>query len=74
MHSQPGEPVYKLIMQSRWDKAKRILGEFTKLFARECANMKSDKKPEVWLPRAVLESGRGFLIYITRTYTTMNPT
>jgi hypothetical protein len=73
MHSQPGEPVYKLITQSCWDKAKRILGEFTKLFARECANTKSDKKPEVWLPRAVLESGRGFLIYITRTYTTMIP-
>jgi hypothetical protein len=47
--------------------------EFTKLFTRECADTKSDKKPEVWLPQAVLESGCGFLIYITRTYTTMIP-
>ena len=60
--------------QSRWDKVKRILREFTRLYAQECVNAKSDKKPEVWLPHVVMESGHGFLIYITRrTYTTMIP-
>jgi hypothetical protein len=73
VHSRPGEPVYKLITQSRWDKAKRILKEFTELYSREGANTKPGEDVEVWLPRKVLESGRGFLIYITRTYTTMIP-
>jgi hypothetical protein len=66
--SWPSELVYKLITQSQWDKAKCILSEYTKLYAREHTTAKPNKVLEVWLPQAVLESGCSFLTYITRTY------
>lgn len=67
-HSKPGEPVYKLVTQLRWDKARRLLGEIRDLF--ESGKSKDD---QVWLPRDRLESARGFLVYVARTYTAMNP-
>lgn len=67
-HSKPGEPVYKLVTQLRWDKARRLLGEIRNLFEQG-----EDENKQVWLPRDRLESARGFLIYVGRTYTTMLP-
>lgn len=67
-HSKTGEPIYKLVTQLRWDKTKRVLAEIRGLFEQGAGT-----DGEVWLPRAILESGRGFLVYVARTYTSMIP-
>jgi hypothetical protein len=68
-HSKAGEPVYKLVTQVRWDKTKRVLASITDLFAHGSQAGRAG----IWLPRAPLESARGFLIYVSRTYTSMIP-
>jgi hypothetical protein len=64
-----GEPVYKLVTQVRWDKTKRVLATITALFA----DGSQAGRAGIWLPRGPLESARGFLIYVSRTYTSMIP-
>jgi hypothetical protein len=73
VHSRPGEPVYKLITQSRWDKTKQILNKLRTSFALAELEASQAGKREVWLTRSDLESARGFLIYVTRMYTAMVP-
>jgi hypothetical protein len=58
---QPGVFVY--VSQEKWDKTKRLLDEVMGL-------INSDPTK---LPRKRLEQIRGFLQYVTRTYTGMNP-
>jgi hypothetical protein len=68
-HTKVGEPVYKLVTQVRWDKTKCVLASITDLYAQGCQSGGAD----TWLPRGPLESARGFLIYVSRTYTSMIP-
>lgn len=76
-HSRRGEPVYKLVTQIRWDKARRLLGEIREMFDRGVSQGREtttkNRSKDVWLQRDKLESARGFLVYVARTYTTMLP-
>ena len=57
------EGVYEQVSQHRWDKVKRLMNYFVDI---------EDK--EKWgLERANMESIRGFLVYMSRTYWDMNP-
>ena len=73
VHLRPGKPVYKLITQSRWDKTKRILNHLKKSYNRAEHEAAELGNQEIWLSRSELESARGFLIYVTQTYTAMVP-
>jgi hypothetical protein len=55
--------VFVLVAQEKWDKAKALIAEVLEMI-RNDANK---------LPRKRLEQIRGFLQYVTRTYTGMNP-
>jgi hypothetical protein len=72
IHSRPGEPIVKLITQVRWDKTKRVLREIQELFTEAHHRCRSTGR-NIRLPRSTLESARGFLIYVSRTYTSMVP-
>lgn len=67
--------MYKLVTQIRWDKARRLLGEIREMFDKGHRPAQEDKKrlAGVWMRRDRLESARGFLVYVARTYTTMLP-
>jgi hypothetical protein len=72
VHSRPGEAVCKLVTQLRWDKTKRYLAEIRTLYDQGRALLRKPDDP-VLLDRKRLESARGFLVYVARTYTTMLP-
>jgi hypothetical protein len=69
-HSKVGGPVYKLVTQVQWDKTKNVLALITALLFAHGSQV---RRAGVWLPRAPLESAQGFLIYVSRTYTSMIP-
>jgi hypothetical protein len=56
----------------RWDKTKRYLAEIRTLYDQGRALLQKPDDP-VLLDRKRLESARGFLVYVARTYTTMLP-
>jgi hypothetical protein len=58
---QPGVFIY--VSQEKWDKTKRLLIEVMDLIDDDFTK----------IPRKRLEQIRGFLQYVTRTYTGMNP-
>jgi hypothetical protein len=51
-----------LVTQEKWDKTKRLLAVLT-----------CELADGVWLNFKSLESGRGFMIYVSRTYHPMIP-
>jgi hypothetical protein len=51
-----------LITKKKWDKGKRIIGALVR-----------QRKESPWLDHKELERGRGFLIYLSRTYPPMTP-
>ena len=55
--------VFVYVSQEKWDKTKRLLDEVQELLTSDPSK----------LPRKRLEQIRGFLQYVTRTYTGMNP-
>jgi hypothetical protein len=61
--------VWKLITQERWEKAKSNLAKLDEALKEvEDPNSLSTE-----LDRKMLESFRGFLVYVAQTYTTMRP-
>jgi hypothetical protein len=61
--STDDDGVYVSVSEEKWEKAKAILKK-TQEEISECAG---------WIERKGLESSRGFLLYVTRTYPTMVP-
>jgi hypothetical protein len=59
-----GEQVFQLVTQERWDKTKRWV-----VWLQGHASMGSD----AIIPHKELESARGFLVYVARTYGAMVP-
>ena len=55
--------VFVYVSQEKWDKTKRLLDEVMGLITTDLTR----------IPRKRLEQIRGFLQYVTRTYTGMNP-
>ena len=61
------DAVYKLVIQERWDKTKTKIDWIWKDGQEIRAGIKTD------MDYKTLESYRGFLIYVARTYTTLVP-
>jgi hypothetical protein len=55
--------VYVSVSQEKWDKSKTVIK----------ATKDKMEENDGWLRRKVLESQRGFLLYVTRTYPAMVP-
>jgi hypothetical protein len=61
------DAVYKLVTQERWDKTKEKIDWIWK----EVQDIRAGNKAA--MDYKTLESYRGFLIYVSRTYTTLVP-
>jgi hypothetical protein len=65
--------VKKMVTQERWDKTKGKLDWIARTMAGVRGGDISEACPEGEVPHKQLESIRGFLVYVARTYSTMVP-
>jgi hypothetical protein len=65
--------VKKMVTQERWDKTKSKLDWIARTLSGERGADIAQDCPRGQVPHKQLESIRGFLVYVARTYTTMVP-
>jgi hypothetical protein len=65
--------VWKMVTQERWDKTKRKIDWMWRVCEGERGGDIGSKCPKNHYPHKQLESIRGFLVYVARTYTTFVP-
>jgi hypothetical protein len=65
--------VKKMVTQERWDKTKAKIAWMWKVCKGKRGGDLPSKYPVNYYPHKQLESIRGFLVYMARTYTTFVP-
>ena len=55
--------VHRLVSQERWDTNWRLIAEIVGM----------EREGRYWISQARMESIKGFLVYVSRTYRNMNP-